>query len=199
MKVRLRFGAGDDVRALWFLAAIILGLGSCLIETRYQSAIIQAHARTESLYRETVANRRTIAQASALRRIQTVVDNDLRRVSQEQSISTTTAGLLTTLQRSGLQHHTVILGVEPGKSGNTDARLLQTDLTLRVEGGFRDILGFIEDLPHHRTLVSVTDTQLALAQDSNDTAGAPKLDATIHAALYRLLPAEEVPNVAAAP
>ena len=199
MKVRLRFRAGDEVRALWFLAVIILGLGSYLIETRYQFAIVQAHVKTESLYRETVANRRTIAQASALRHIQKVVENDLRSISQEQSISMTTAAMLITLQRSALQHHMVILGVEPGKSGHTDTRLLQTDLTLRVEGGFQAILGFIEDLPHQRTLISVTDTQLALAQGSNDTAGAPKLDATIHAALYRLLPAEEVPNAAAAP
>lgn len=198
MKVRLRFRVGDGARALWFLAAIILGLGAYLIETRYQSAIVQAHARTESLYRETVANRRIIAQASALRRIQNVVGNDLRHVSQEQSISMTTAALLLTLQRSALQHRIVILGVEPGRSGDTDTRLPQTDLMLRVEGGFRDILGFVEDLPHHRTLISVTDTQLSLAQGSNDAAGAPKLDATIRAVLYRLrLPAEEVAHVAA--
>ena len=198
MKIRLRFRTGDDERVLWFVAAIILGLGSYLIETRYHSAILQAHAKTESLYRETVANRRTIAQATALRRIQKVVEKDLRSISREQSISMTTAALLLTLQRSALQHRTLILGVEPGKSDNTDMRLLQTDLTLRVEGGFRDILGFVEDLPHHRTLISVTDTQLAVAQNSNDTAGAPKLDATIHAALYRLrLPTEEASRVTA--
>jgi Tfp pilus assembly protein PilO len=64
--------------------------------------------------------------------------------------------------------------------------LQATPLSIRINGTFRGILGFVEDLSHHATLIRVTDTELALASSAQSNAAQPRLDATIHATLYRL-------------
>ncbi len=58
-------------------------------------------------------------------------------------------------------------------------------MTIRVRGRFDDVLRFIQALSHNRTLIGVSDTQLALASGPID-ARFPVLDTTIHATLYRL-------------
>jgi hypothetical protein len=193
MKFRLERRRGDDVRVLWLIAVLIVGFGSYFIETRFERAIGIAHDNTESLYRRMVANERIVQEAGALRQLETTAMSDLRRVSHETSLSVTTAALVAALDRSAQTYHTSVTGLEPGIGKLTpgsppsirDERLIATDLTIKVCGRFRDLLRFVEDLSHHRTLISVSDTQLAIASGESER-HEPKLDATIHATLYRL-------------
>lgn len=194
MKLEMRLRAGDDIRAVWLLAFCILVGGSYYVQTRCQTAIGASHDRTEALYRRTVADARIIRQSVRLRRIQTRAIADLTQVSRDTSLSGTTAQLLSILHASAQTFHTRILELQPGNAQAAEPQnddnlagkaLRATSLTIRVQGKFRNILGFVEDLSHHATLVNVSDTEMALATDESGE-GEPRLDATIHATLYRL-------------
>ncbi len=195
MKVRLTVRPGDDVRGMWLLALLILGFGFYLILNHYEREIAQAHALAESFYRRTVANDRIVQEAAALARVQSAAQADLQRVSRATSLSASTAGLVSTIDRSAAAFHTQIVSLEPapaspshGKARLADDALLLSTLTIRVRGRFRDLLGFIEDLSdlsHHRELLRISDTQLGIASGQRD-AHEPKLDAAIHAELYRI-------------
>lgn len=186
----MRFRAGDDVWAVWLLALCVVIGGSYYVQTQYQTAIALSHERTEALYRETVADARIVREAASLHAIQQRAQADLTRVSHDTTLSGATASLLSVLQRSAATFDTHILQVQPGDAQAPSAsRSLQaTPLTIRVRGKFRDILGFVEDLSHHATLISVSDTEMAPAVDSENGAGELRLDATIHATMYRLAP-----------
>lgn len=189
MKLEMRFRGGDDVRAVWLLALCVLIGGSFYVQTQYQTAIALSHERTETLYRETVTNARIVRQASSLHAIQQRAQADLARISHDTSLSGTTASLLFMLHGSAATFDTRILEVQPGSAPPTAAvpkSLQATAVTIRVRGKFRDILGFVEDLSHHATLISVSDTEMAPANDSENGAAEPQLDATIHATMYRL-------------
>lgn len=186
MKFEMRFRAGDDVRAVWLLALCVVLGGSFYVQTRYQTAIGGSHDRTETLYRETVANTRIVREAFSLHAIQERAQADLARVSHDTSLSGTTASLLSMLHGSAKKFDTRILQVQPGDNKGASHALQATTLTIRLRGKFRDILGFVEDLSHHATLISVTDTEMALANDSESGAPEPRLDATIHATMFRL-------------
>lgn len=196
MKFETRFRPGDDVRALWLLVIAIVATGWFLVQTRYESAIAASHSQTELIYRQTVADARIVRQASELRQIQAHALSDLARVSHDSSLSSSTANLLATLHASAKRFGTKVTGVLPvGDSAPVDASgkadpLESTSLTIHIRGKFRDILGFVEDLSHHATLIRVSDTEMAL----DDTAGPdtePSLDATVHATLYRLQLADD--------
>lgn len=207
MKLQLQRRPGDDVRAVWLLAVLIVTVGAYCIETRYERAIGLAHDRTEVLYRRMVANERIVQQAGSLRKLETQAMNDLRRVSHDTSLSVSTAALVATLDRSANLYHTEVTGLEPSqgqtpsltaKGADDDRRLSATQITIRARGGFRNVLRFVENLSHHATLISVSDTQLVLANRENDEPE-PQLDATIHATLYRLqMPAPKETRIAAA-
>jgi Tfp pilus assembly protein PilO len=186
MTFDIRVRAGDDVRALWLLAAAIVLGGMAFLHARYENAISASFARTESLYRETAATARLIRQAPRLETLYRQARGDLSRVSREVSLPAATANLLATLYASSRTLHTQVVDVEPGVTPNTPDELQATPLTIRVSGTFRNILRFVEDLSEHATLVSVSDTELALASGSQRAAIEPQLDATIHATLYRL-------------
>jgi hypothetical protein len=194
VKPRFERRTGDDVRAAWLLAVIIVGYGAYFIGTHYERAIAQAHDVTESLYRRTVANERIIQEAGMLSRVQSTTLNDLRRVSHETSLSLTTAELVATLDRSGSAFRTRVTELEPApmqsslaiaKPSVADTALSATEITIKARGQFRNLIRFVEDLSHHRTLLRISDTQLAIAARGDDTRS-PNLDAIIHATLYRL-------------
>lgn len=200
MNARSFYRSGDDARALWFSALLTFVLGCYLIETKYQRAIAGAHGTTEALYNQTVANERTVAQASSLRRLQQRALTDLRQISVDRPLWATTAQLLVTLENSAGKYDVAVVGVEPGQAQassptaepngaaqrtSTDRWLLQTDVGIRVRGRFRNVLRFIENLSHERTLIRAGDTELALAR-AGDRSDEPVLAATIHATLYRV-------------
>jgi len=192
VKLELQRRPGDDVRALWLLAAFIAGFGWYWIDARFERAIAAAHENSESLYRRTVSNERIVQQAATLSRWQNAALADLKRVSHETSLSVTTAVLVTTLDKSAKRYDTQITDVEPAAAAAKpaasfarDGALSETALTIKARGRFGNLLQFVEDLSHHRTLISVNDTQLTVASGEADRRQ-PKLDATIHAMLYRL-------------
>lgn len=197
----MRFRAGDDVRVVWLVALCVLIAGSFYVQTQYQTAIALSHDRTETLYRETVANARIVGEAAGLHAVQQRAQADLARISRETSLSGATANLLFTLHGSAALFDTQILAVQPGEAQPSVAikSLPATAITIRVRGRFRDILGFVEDLSHHATLISVSDTEMAPANDSEKDAAEPRLVATIHATMYRLvLPRDKELRVAPA-
>lgn len=197
----MRLRAGDDVRALWFAAIAVLIGGSLYLHATYDRGIAASYARSQALYRETVADRRIVRSAGRLKALQRRAQDDLRRVSHDSSMSSTTAKLLSTLERSAKTFHARILEIEPANAqAEANKALEATGLTIRVSGAFRDLLRFVEDLSHHATLVSVSDTQLSLAGHGQTQAADPRLEAVIHATLYRLrMPGEKEDSRAAAP
>lgn len=186
MKLELRSRPGDDVRALWLLAALVLCAGSFSIRTHYQRAISAANDRTESLYRQTVADMRIVQQSRRLHAIERQALDDLMRVSHDTSISASTANLLGTLQESARTYDTRIEELQPQSAQAETGALRATPWNIRVSGTFKNILAFVEDLSHHATLIRVTDTEIALAGNAQRDSAQPHLDATIHATLYRL-------------
>lgn len=197
MKFELRFRAGDDVRLLWIAALCVLIGGAYYVQTHYQVAIGASHDRTELLYRQTVANVRIAAESASLRAIESRAESDLTRVSHDSSLSASTASLLSTLNASAKTFDTRIVelrsgDVMPAQSGEKDdtltAKALQaTPVTIRVRGKFGDILRFVEDLSHHATLINVSDTEMTVANDDEIKSPEPRLDATVHATMYRLV------------
>lgn len=184
----MRFRPGDDVRVLWLLVLSVLVGGSCFVQTRYQTAIAASHDRTETLYRQTVADAHVIREAGRLRAVQRRARADLARVSRDRSLSEATARLLATLHASARTYNMRVMSLQPGGGQGelTNKALQATALTIRVRGKFRDILAFVEDLSHHSTLINVSDTEMAVANDEANDSAEPPLDATIHATMYRL-------------
>ena len=189
-----------DGPLLWIAAAAVLICGCWLVDDRYEQAIQSSNSRTQILYARTLANERTIREASSLRRIQRVAETDLHRIARNLSRSITTARLLLVLENSAAAHHAIIVGVEPQQTAAippfessplANGRLPHDDVIIRLQGKFADILRFVASLSRQPTLVGVGDTELALTQPA-DSAVNPTLDATIKATLYRLaLPAGE--------
>jgi hypothetical protein len=197
MKLDMRFRPGDDIRILWILVVVVLLGGSFYVQTRYQSAISESYDHSETLYRETVADNRIIGEAAVLSRIEKRAENDLKRVSHDTTVSASTANLLSTLHASAKRFRTSIVAVQPGTvpastASESEPALQPNSLTLRLRGTFRDVLGFVEDLSHHATLLSVSDTEMSLANENGVNGFEPRLDATVHATLYRLrLPGDQ--------
>jgi hypothetical protein len=200
--LRLELREGDDVRCLWLASILVLAFGAWVLNARYERSIAAAHEQTEYLYRETVANRRTISQAAALHAIERQAREDIGRISHERSLSTTTAELLDMLHHSSRDYRTQILGVVPTQTSAAAGHvveesrdLLATHLTIRAGGSFKNILVFVENLSHQSTLLDVADVELALAGGADQNVNEPDLEATIHATLYRLMGPTEEPLV----
>lgn len=195
MRLRVLYRPNDDLRALWLLVALVLCAGGYVVQTHYQTAIARTHQRTEDLYARTMRDMRIVRNAVKLREVERRVHADLAQVSQQGSLSGTTADFLATLQRSGESFSTRVLAVEPDAAPpNADEEktalaggLTATGVTIRVNGRFRDVLGFIEDLSHHSTLIKVNDTELSVAEQDPANRIEPQLDATIHVTMYRLV------------
>lgn len=186
MKLELRSRTGNGVRAVWLFAALVLCAGSFSIRSHYQRAISASEDRTESLYRQTVADTRIVQQSGRLHAIERQALDDLTRVSHDTSISASTANLLGTLQQSARTYDTRIEELQPQSAQMETEDLRATPLNIRVSGTFKNILAFVEDLSHHATLIRVTDTEIAVTSGAQRDAAQPHLDATIHATLYRL-------------
>ncbi|HZT11828.1 MAG TPA: hypothetical protein VFA29_03450, partial [Candidatus Baltobacteraceae bacterium] len=133
---------------------------------------------------------------------------DLTRLAKDVPMSVSTAGMLQTLERNAAIAGVAIEGVEPQPAqpaavpaaGNavsapaTGPRLVQDDVLIRVSGRFRDLLRFVAALSHNRILIRVAQTDVALSTAAGtQPAGEPRLDAAVHATLYRLFvrPMEE--------
>lgn len=197
MNVDLKLRAGDDVRAVWLLALAVLLCGAFYIQTAYQTVIAASHARTEVLYRQTVAEARIVRESSELRVIEQRAQSDLAHISHESSLSGTTANLLALLQTSAKAFDLRVREVRPGSVEDDGTPLRATPVTIGVQGQFRDILAFVEHLSHQRTLISVTDTEMSVTNESPLRGREPRLDATIHAMLYRLtMPQNKEPSIA---
>ncbi len=189
----------SDAGALWLTAFIIFLGGSYVVETQCREAIGQSAARSQALYERTVSNERTIAEAPSLRRLQATVEGDVRHLSRDVSLSITTAQLLAMLQSTASIHHVEVIAVEPEQSRlpaispapQTDETpwLEPEPVTVRVRGGFRDLLYFIEAISRQRTLLEIDDAQVQMDPAQSE---AGSLDADVHTTLYRLtLPTEE--------
>lgn len=195
----MRLRPGGDVRAVWLLTLCVLAGGSYYVQERYQAVITASYQNDEKLYRGTVANVRIVREAAILHAVQRQAQADLTRLSHDSSLSGTTASMLLMLHSSAKAFDTRILEVRPGDTQTTKGDALEaTPVTIRVRGKFRNILALIEDLPHHQTLVSVSDTEMAIAGEGDSGMPEPTLDATVHATMYRLTTADDKePRVAA--
>jgi Tfp pilus assembly protein PilO len=210
MSFELRLRGGDDVRILWVAAVVIVCVGFFYVNARYQSEIGRSHERAETLYRQTVSDERVLRDAASLRATQERALNDLRHIAKDASLSATTADLLATLHGSASQFGTHVVQLQPGgaeaepapvdKSADVPSTSLQaTAFTIRIQGRFRSIVRFIEDLSHHATLINVASTEIALSNGVDHHGPEPMLDATIHATLYRLhVPEQGETRIAAA-
>jgi len=187
-----------QTRAVWMLAGGILVAGWFFVHDRFETAILQSRSRTDLLYRQTVANSEIVRQASMLREVQRRAETDLAQVSRDASPSATTARLLQMLHDSASSLGSQILSVEPGAPQPGGAALQATQLTIRIRGRFQNVLRFVEDLSHHGTLVRVSDTEMVPAHAERLQGSEPRLDATIHAILYRLLPVSKELHLASA-
>jgi Tfp pilus assembly protein PilO len=172
------------VRLLWILACGMLAGGAFCLESHYERTIGTSKATIETLYRDTVRNETIVAHADTLRAVQTAAERELRSISREHSLAAATASLLVTLQQTARRCHVDVLALQPGAT-TKERRLAATDLSLRVRGRFSDILAFLQDVPSHDNIISVSRTDLVLASDAG-SAREPNLDATVHATLYRL-------------
>lgn len=198
MKFKLRLSAGDDVRLIWAVALCVLLGGSFYVQQRYQSAISRANERIEIVYDRTAVESRTLRESSRLIAVERRAQTDLARVSHETSLSASTARLVGTLFASARSFHARVLELSPGLA-QAAPPLDATPLTIRISGRFGDILAFVEDLSRHSTLISVSDTELAVENGKGGAgtgAPEPRLDATIHATLYRLHGMEKEMRVA---
>jgi len=200
MNFELRLRQGDDVRLVWLLAVGVFCIGLAYVHMRYHGAIEASNGRAEHLYAQTVANSRIVHQAAHLRAVAQRAQHDLAQISHDVSLPRTTAELLRTLYASALKYDTRVLAIQPGSDENAEKPALEgTALTIRISGTFRNILNFVEDLSHHSTLINVSDTEMTLASGSEGHAAEPRLDATIHAVVYRLhAPSDKDDTVAAA-
>jgi hypothetical protein len=194
VKLRLQSRLGDDVRATWLLAIAVMGLGAYFVQTYYERGIADSSDAAEFFFRRAAANEHIVQEAGTLARVQSRALGDLHRVSGERSLSLSTAALVAMLSRLSAAYHVQVMGIEPGTQERPmtaaspvlgDGDLTGSPVTIRARGRFRNLLKFIENLSHHGILLSVSDTQLALADGREDRAE-PEIDATIVATLYRL-------------
>lgn len=210
MTKRVSLSQNGQVRALWLLAALILTAGLARVEVAYGAAIRTSQAEAQGLYARISADERTLSERAALARAERAANADLERLAKDVPLAISTAGLLETLERNAAVAGVTVEGVEPQAAQAVAVpasqsaapvnaggpRLLQTDILIRVSGRFGNLLRFIEALSHNRTLIRVSQTDVALSTASGVQSGAPPaLDATVHATLYRLYvhPMEERP------
>jgi hypothetical protein len=191
--VRFALRPGEDARLLWMLTALVAVGGYYAIDSHYQQAIGRAGEATQQLYERVAANSRIIREAGRLALVQARVRADIAAVTKDQSPAATTSALLMMLATSAKRFHVQVKAVEPATPASTGAvaaapidGLIGTDMTIRVRGRFRNLLGFVEDLSHHGVLLAITDTQLAVTGNNDANVPAPDLDATVHATLYRI-------------
>lgn len=178
----------DEARAVWCFAVCVLAFGLHAVDARYRPAIAAAQSRAQTFYRRAVADERLVRDAPLLERAQRAAAADLRRVSRENSISSTTADLIEQLARTGRRDGVAMISLQPGSSApSADRQMPVTPLTMVVRGRFRGLLQFVEDISRERTLLRVTGTQLGRAAfaQSESASAEPALDATVSAQLYR--------------
>lgn len=185
--------AGDDARVLWLCAVLIVVSAYAILDSSLQRRINASRETTASYYAQIVANRRIVAEAARLARVQRRVDADLAALHDREA-ETPMSELLGTLQQTAAKHGVEIQAVEPQKtvapSRDTDfpARaLVGQDVTLRASSTFADLLAFLQGLSLNRTLLEVTGSELRLAGSSAPDAKKPaRLEVTIQAKLYAL-------------
>lgn len=192
---RLERTPADEARALWIAAICTLLFGLHAVESRYEPPIAAARVRADRFYDEMLANERLVRQAAVLRRAEHAAAADLRRISRDDSISSTTASLIDRLTRISRVRHVTLLSVQPQNAPLPEGTMPSTAVSIAVRGRFPALLQFIEELSHGGTLMRVTGAQIAVASAPQKRNTEPLLDAGIQTILYRPhMPAEEGRN-----
>jgi Tfp pilus assembly protein PilO len=195
MKFSEPFTVTSWVRITWMLTALVFfGLGLGLVWWPISQTIDAAKAQARSLYDEANQNESDVQHAAQLRAVAKRVSDDVRKLSGQGSQSAVTAATLALLYRESRAHGIDVRSIIPAPIASPggapgaivappgDSALIGNPIEIDVRGRFRDILGFISDLPRHNVLIDVNDITLA---DRGDHSAKPVLGAAIHATIYR--------------
>jgi len=185
----------SGARITWMLTAFVFfGLGLGLVWWPTSLTIDAVKAQAKSLYDEANQNESNVQRATQLRAIVKRVSDDIRKLSGQDSQSAVTAATLSLLYRESHTRSIDVRSILPAPVPSApaavavarpaEATLVGTSIEIDVRGRFRDILGFISDLPRHNVLVDVSDINLV---ERGDHSAKPVLGATIHATIYRCM------------
>lgn len=181
------------VRIIWILgAAIFLGIGVGLVWWPTSQTITVLKSQAKNLYDEANQNEADVRRAAELHSLAKRVSDEVRLLSGQESQSAVTAATLSLLNREARAFGIDVRSIVPapassptppvqGQSASSSA-LEGTPVEIDVRGRFRDVLGFVSDLPRHNVLIDVSDLNLA---DDGDRSVKPVLSAKIHATVFR--------------
>jgi Tfp pilus assembly protein PilO len=193
MKVGGRLSMSAGVRIVWMLAvAIFLGFGVGGVWWPTSQTIAALKTQAKSLYDEANQNEADVRHVSELHSLAKRVSDDVRMLSGQGSQSAVTAATLSLLNREarafGIDVRTIVPVPSSSPVPSTQARaipdssLAGTAIEIDLRGRFKDVLGFVSDLPRHNVLIDVNDLSLA---DEGDRSAKPVLSAKIHATIFR--------------
>ncbi|MDQ2680520.1 MAG: hypothetical protein M3Y21_05795 [Candidatus Eremiobacteraeota bacterium] len=166
-------------RRLWIAAGLCVVLGYAGVVVRYETAIAGALGRSQQLYERSGSAERAIRNAVRLHAAAVAVHRDLRAVG-----SGGLANLLALLEVSGARFHLRVVRVIPQAPSAARTILTEQPIEIGVEGSFRGILQFLDQLTRQDVLLSVDDEKLSLKRRPDASDRSPKLEATIHVRLY---------------
>lgn len=178
---------------LWYLAAVLLAGGLCVLNLRYEAPIRAAEIHSEQMYRESRQNEMLLAQASSLSHLRQTLFERLQRYGGNASPSGNDAQFIGILDTCAKRMHVQISLVQPDPAAHMMKRadpgspaLTSTSATIGIRGRFADVLHFVQALSHQRTAVEVRRVSIARRRERR---GADKtLEATIAVVLYRFTP-----------
>ncbi len=193
MKVAGRLSMSDGVRIIWILAvAIFLGVGVGVVWWPTSQTIAALKTQAKSLYDEANQNEADVRHSSEMHSLARRVSEDVRELSGQGSQSAVTAAMLSLLNREAHAFNIDIRTIVPVSPSSpvpstqaraiSDSSLAGTPIEIDLRGRFKDVLGFVSDLPRHNVLIDVNDLNLA---DEGDRSASPVLSAKIHATLFR--------------
>lgn len=186
---------------LWLVVAfVIFGLGVGLVWWPASQQVDQVRAHSRELYDEANRLDAAVERATQLQAAQGRIRSDLRTLGATRSTGALTAALLRLFHDEAKQSGVEIREISPEASAaeqtKADGRLASYAVTVGLRAPFRNIVRLLADLPRHDVLIEVHDVRLS---SSASASGAPALDATLHATIYRVgsVPGTEVSHVRA--
>lgn len=181
---------GEDVRILWLFALAIAIAGYAWIDTRYEGAISRSVDRSARLYEATTRDDGIVAQSRRLARVQERTSTHLRRfarAAKDRGPAVALDALLASARRFGVALRSFAPGSDPARPPSARAAtaggLRAAPATIEARGRFRDLVGFVADLPRHAALLEVTSTQVERIGESAD-ADDPPLSAIVRVRIY---------------